>query len=118
MAISAEEVFSKSMTPAQRKDAADRGAKLIAEYRTLQQLRRARELTQVQLGERLGKDQVSISQLEKRTDMLLSTLRSYVEAMGGTLNLVVQFEGHEPVILSGIAEDRVESPRKGKLASS
>jgi transcriptional regulator with XRE-family HTH domain len=114
MAISAEEVFSRTMTPAQREDAARRGARLIEEYRTLQQLRRARELTQTQLGELLGKDQVSISQLEKRTDMLLSTLRSYVEAMGGTLNLVVQFEGHAPVILSGLAEDGAELPRKRK----
>jgi transcriptional regulator with XRE-family HTH domain len=114
MAISAEEVFSRTMTPAQREDAAGRGAKLVEEYRTLQRLRRARELTQTQLGELLGKDQVSISQLEKRTDMLLSTLRSYVEAMGGTLNLVVQFEDHAPVILSGLAEDGAERRRKRK----
>jgi hypothetical protein len=60
---------------------------------------------------------VSISQLEKRTDMLLSTLGSYVEAMGGTLNLVVQFDGHAPVILSGLAEDGAELPRKRKVLS-
>jgi transcriptional regulator with XRE-family HTH domain len=114
MAISAEDVFSRTMTPAQREEAGRRGAKLIEEYHTLQQLRRARELTQTELGEMLGKDQVSISQLEKRTDMLLSTLRSYVEAMGGTLNLVVQFDGRAPVILSGLAEDGAKLPRKRK----
>jgi transcriptional regulator with XRE-family HTH domain len=87
---------------------------MIEEYKTLQQLRKARELTQNQLAELWGKDQVSISQLEKRSDMLISTLRSYVEAMGGSLNLVVQFEGQAPVILSGLTNEQAETPRKRK----
>lgn len=112
MAISAEDVFNKLLTSEQRARAQKRGEELVAEYRTLQQLRKARELTQNQLAELWGKDQVSISQLEKRSDMLLSTLRSYVEAMGGSLNLVVQFEGRAPVILSGLAEESAQAPRK------
>lgn len=109
MATSANDVFRKSMTPEQRQAAAGRAETLAAQYLTMQQLRKARALTQAQLGEVLGKNQVGIAQLEKRSDMLLSTLRSYVEAMGGNLSLVVQFPDQEPVILAGIADDEPAS---------
>jgi len=112
MAVSADDVFRKTMTEEQRAEATRRGASMIEEYKTLQQLRKARELTQNQLAELWGKDQVSISQLERRSDMLISTLRSYVEAMGGSLNLVVQFEGQAPVVLSGLTDERAEAPRR------
>jgi DNA-binding XRE family transcriptional regulator len=103
MAVLASDVFDRLLTPEQRKAADRRGEELIAEYRTLQQLRKARDLTQQQLAEVWGKDQVSISQLEKRADMLLSTLRSYVEAMGGELDLVVRFKDGPSVALSGLS---------------
>jgi transcriptional regulator with XRE-family HTH domain len=106
MAIAAEEVFRKTMTSAERKAAARRAKRLTEEYLTLQELRKARALTQVQLAEALGKNQVSIAQLEKRTDMLISTLRSHVEALGGNLSLVVQFEDREPVFLTGLSDDQ------------
>lgn len=109
MAIPAAAVFDKLLTPEQLAEADKRGEQLVAEYRTLQQLRKARDLTQAQLAGIWGKDQVSISQLEKRADMLLSTLRSYVEAMGGELNLVVKFKDSPPVTLSGLSS---EAPRE------
>jgi DNA-binding XRE family transcriptional regulator len=105
MAILASDVFDKLLTPEEKAAADKRGEDLIAEYRTLQQLRKARDLTQAQLAEHWGKDQASISQLEKRADMLLSTLRSYVEAMGGELNLVVKFKDSPPVTLAGLSTD-------------
>ena len=105
MTKTAGEVFSKLLTPAQRVRAAKRAEEMAAEILTMQQLRKARHLTQVQLARTLGKQQVQISQLEKRTDMLLSTLRSYVEAMGGSLNLVVQFDGRNPVFLTGLGDE-------------
>ena len=52
----------------------------------------------------LGISQDGVSRLEKRSDLLLSTLRKSVEAMGGTLSLVAEFPDREPVVLSGIAE--------------
>jgi DNA-binding XRE family transcriptional regulator len=57
----------------------------------LYQLRNAREMTQTRLAEVLEMDQGNISKLEKRTDMYISTLRSYVEAMGGTLEIRAVF---------------------------
>jgi hypothetical protein len=53
----------------------------------------------------LGITQDSVSRLEKRSDLLLSTLRKTVEAMGGSLSLVAEFPDRAPVVLSGIAGD-------------
>ena len=74
-------------------------AHLQATYMTLKDLRRAQEMTQAHLAKQLGKSQVTIAQMEKRTDLLLSTLRHYVEAIGGRLDLVVRFPDQAPVIL-------------------
>jgi transcriptional regulator with XRE-family HTH domain len=57
----------------------------------MQQLRRARELSQEQLAEALRVKQGSVSKLERRTDLYISTLRRYIEAMGGDLELRANF---------------------------
>jgi transcriptional regulator with XRE-family HTH domain len=79
-----------------------RAAVLIAEEMTLQELRQARKLTQVRMAKNLGIAQKQISEIEKRTDMHISTLRRAVEAMGGSLSLVAQFPDRAPVALAGI----------------
>lgn len=116
MAVEAAAVFAKLLTPEQIAAADRHGDELVAQYKTLQQLRKARELTQVQLAEMLRKEQVSISQLEKRTDMLLSTLRTYVEAMGGNLSLVVQFQDGPPVFLTGLGDDEPSAPHRSVVS--
>jgi DNA-binding XRE family transcriptional regulator len=75
----------------ERVAAARARARKIIEEMPLQQLRNAREMTQARLAEVLEMDQGNISKLEKRTDMYLSTLRSYVEAMGGSLEIRAVF---------------------------
>lgn len=68
----------------------------------LDKLRKARSLTQTALAERLQTDQSAISKMEGRTDMYLSTLREYVEALGGTLELRADFpEGSFSIDLAG-----------------
>jgi DNA-binding XRE family transcriptional regulator len=57
----------------------------------LQELRRARQLSQVALAEALGATQPEISKIEHRTDMYVSTLRRYVEALGGELEIAARF---------------------------
>jgi len=93
------------LSPARRKKVEARAAQLIAEEMTLQELRKVRRLTQVRVAKALQISQDGVSRLERRTDLLLSTLRKSVEAMGGSLSLVVEFPDRAPVILSGIAED-------------
>jgi transcriptional regulator with XRE-family HTH domain len=76
---------------AQRAEVLARSRALIAEEIALGNLRKARKLTQERLAVLLGLGQDGVSRIESRSDMLLSTLRSYIEAMGGKLRLVVEF---------------------------
>src|SRR5438309_8876553 len=94
----------KRLSAARRRKVEARAAKLIGEEMTLRELRHARKLTQVRMAKTLGITQDSVSRLEKRGDLLLSTLRKAVQAMGGNLSLVAEFPDRAPVVLSGIAE--------------
>jgi len=94
----------KELSPARRKRVKARAAHLIAEEMTLQELRRARKITQARMAQEMGIGQDGVSKLEKRADLMISTLRKTVEAMGGSLSLVAEFPDREPVVLSGIAE--------------
>src|SRR5450759_4643891 len=105
----------RKLSPAQRKKVEARAAQLIAEEMTLQELRHARKLTQVSMAKALGISQDGVSRLEKRSDLLLSTLRKTVEAMGGSLSLVAEFPDRAPVVLSGISTSDTDSERpKGR----
>jgi DNA-binding XRE family transcriptional regulator len=108
----------KKLSPAQRKKVEARAAEIIAEEMTLRELRHSRKLTQVTMAKKLGITQDSVSRLEKRSDLLLSTLRRTVEAMGGNLSLVAEFPDRAPVVLSGIAEDapRPKPPSRRRVA--
>ena len=93
----------KHLSPARRRKIAARAVTLIAEEKSLQELRQAHKLTQKRMAQVLGIGQDSVSRLEQRSDLLISTLRGYVEAMGGRLSLVAEFPNQEPVVLTGIA---------------
>jgi len=86
--------------PAKRRAAIEARA---GELATLKDLRQAVAQTQQDLAAALGVGQDTISRLEKRSDMLLSTLRRYVEAMGGKLELVAQFPNRPPVVIDHLA---------------
>jgi DNA-binding XRE family transcriptional regulator len=78
------------ISPERRARTEERVRQAVKEM-ALDELRQARQLTQARLAETLGVDQGSISKLERRTDMYVSTLRSYVEAMGGSLQIKAVF---------------------------
>lgn len=63
----------------------------LLEAMPLQELRQARHLSQERMAEILATKQANVSRIERRTDMYISTLRSYVEAMGGQLDIVARF---------------------------
>jgi DNA-binding XRE family transcriptional regulator len=105
MAVNVNDKIRK-LSPAQRNRVEARAAELIAEEMTLRELRKARKLTQVRMAKTLGITQDSVSRLEQRSDLLLSTLRKTVKAMGGNLSLVAEFPDRPPVVLAGIAEER------------
>jgi predicted transcriptional regulator len=111
MPVNIEEKIKK-LSPERRKKVETRAKELIAEEISLRELRKAHRLTQECLAQALGIGQEQVSRLEQRSDLLLSTLRSYVEAMGGKLTLMVKFPDHDPVLLSGIAAlDTEPTPR-------
>ena len=93
----------ESLDPEMRRDIQARASALVAEELTLRELRHARKLTQVKMAKKLGVTQDSVSRLEQRTDLLLSTLRKTIEAMGGKLSLIAEFPDRPPVVLAGIA---------------
>lgn len=87
--------------------------KSIVESVTLNQLREARSLTQENLAAVLGVNQGSVSKIEKRTDMYVSTLRSYIQAMGGQLEIKAVFPEGEVEIeqFKDVAGSRANSKR-------
>jgi transcriptional regulator with XRE-family HTH domain len=112
MTVSLEKILQQ--LPRERRDRIEqRAADLIAEELNLREMRRLRKLTQARLSKRLKIGQEGVSRIEKRTDLYLSTLRSYVEGLGGKLSLTVEFPDRAPVVLSGFGEGSEGSkPRK------
>jgi DNA-binding XRE family transcriptional regulator len=113
MTISLEEMLAE--LPIERRERIEqRAAEMIAEEMHLREMRRLRKLTQARLSKKLKIGQEGVSRIEKRTDLYLSTLRSYVEGVGGKLSLIVEFPDHAPVILAGLGEDAGEGKKKAK----
>ena len=109
--------FIKDFTPEERSKVAARTVELIEEELTLRDLRRAERLTQERLAELMGVEQENVSRLERRADLLLSTLSSYVAAMGGKLRLVAEFPNRRPVTIA-LADitghEPLETKRRGR----
>ncbi|MDF5725405.1 MAG: XRE family transcriptional regulator [Rhizonema sp. PD37] len=81
-----------------------RTEELEAEYLTLQELRLATGLTQAEISRSLQMPQSNVSLLERESDMLLSTLRNYINAMGGNLIISVELPNQPPVRLSMLGD--------------
>lgn len=106
-----------TLSPDRRRKIEARSAELVAEELSLRDLRHAHKLTQAEVAEVLGMAQEGVSRLEKRVDLLISTLRGYVEAMGGHLRLVAEFPDRPPVVLTGLAameDDAARSSLAGR----
>ena len=113
MSVNIRDKIGKLNT-AQRKRIEERATELIAEEMSLRDLRKARRLTQARVAKTLGITQDSVSRLEKRSDLLLSTLRKTIKAMGGDVRIVAEFRDRAPVVLSKLSDEerRHKSSRK------
>ena len=89
--------LTKDFTPERRQRIADEKDKLLAEM-PLHELRRARALTQGDMAKMLKVNQPAVSKLEQRADIYVSSLRSYIEAVGGKLRIVAEFPEGEIAI--------------------
>ena len=83
-----------------------RTAELIAQVEGLKAFRVLAERSQAQIAESLGIKQPSVHKIEKQTDLYLSTLRRFVEAAGGSLELRVELPGKGVLHLTGVGFDR------------
>ena len=113
MTVSLAEMIAEESEESQ-----ERIRQLAAEMReeiNLREMRRLRKLTQTRLSKKLKIGQEGVSRIEMRSDLYLSTLRSYVEGVGGELTLMVKFPERPPVILTGFGEN-AESKRAKKKA--
>ncbi|HEY1930665.1 MAG TPA: XRE family transcriptional regulator [Acetobacteraceae bacterium] len=81
---------------------------MIGEVESPRELRRAAELSQVRIAKALKISQPPVSKVERQTDMYLSGLRSYVEALGGELDVIVPLPNRAPVRVKSL-EDAIAS---------
>ena len=82
---------------------------LVAEM-PLHELRQARELSQVKLAQALNVNQAAVSKMEHRTDIYISTLRDYIRAMGGDLDIVARFPDGDVKITNFADQGDVRQP--------
>ena len=102
----------KALNKERRRKIEARANELIAQESTLRDLREALHLTQEKMAEILDIGQEGVCRIEKRADLLVSTLRGYVEAMGGELCLLAKFPDRPTIELAGFAE--MENERRKK----
>jgi transcriptional regulator with XRE-family HTH domain len=94
--------------------------RLNNEVETLRELRETAGKAQAHIAAALNIKQPSVSKIERQTDMYLSTLRGYVEAIGGELELTVRFPSRSPVRIRKLGEalDTAEPSRRLRKARS
>jgi transcriptional regulator with XRE-family HTH domain len=85
-----------AMSPERRAEIARRAEEISSS--PLYRIRKALQFTQEQVAEELGLGQAAVSRLERRSDMLISTLRRFVGAMGGELEIRARFPNGDVVI--------------------
>lgn len=82
-----------------RRKIAARADAIVAEEMSLKDLRKVMRKTQASMAKKLGIGQDGVSRLEQRTDMLLSTLKAHIQALGGTLHIIAELPDRPPVRL-------------------
>ncbi|MCH8207685.1 MAG: helix-turn-helix transcriptional regulator [Nitrospinae bacterium] len=103
MAKTADELIAK--LPKKRQERINKLAdELIAEEMALQELRQSLELKQEDVAKKMSLPQGNISRMEQRKDMKVSTLKEYIEALGGKLRLTAEFPNRPPVNLTGFSD--------------
>jgi transcriptional regulator with XRE-family HTH domain len=105
MSISLDDYIKKLPKDSQARIAA-RTDELIGEEMSLRELRQARELSQESLSELLNMRQGDVSKLERKADAYLSTVRKFVEAIGGRLDLIATFPDFGPIKITQLGESK------------
>lgn len=122
MAIDANDILAK--LPRERREAIEaRAKKLIAEEVGLAELRKILKKTQAQVAKRMKVQQAQVSKIERRSDILLSTMRDYIEAAGGSMRIIVSIPNHDDLRLNfgckaARAKARIKAAAKGRRTAA
>jgi len=95
--------YMNELPPERRQKIEQEAAILIEQEHNLQELRKARHFSQQVVADNLNVKQAEVSKIERRTDMYVSTLRSFIEAMGGNLEIIARFKDGPPVRITQFA---------------
>lgn len=93
-----------SLPPRRRAEVDRRFKELVDEVESLKELRRLSAKSQARIAKALKISQPAVSKIEKQTDMYLSTLRSYVEAIGGELDVIVRLPNRKPMKVKSLED--------------
>lgn len=105
--------------PKERRERIDaRYRELKDQVESLRELRQAAGKAQAEIAEALKIKQPSVSKIERQADMYLSTLRNYVQAIGGELDLVVRLPSRAPIRLHGLGELLDDAPNAAAQAKT
>lgn len=107
--------YMKVLPKERREKVEARAKEILAEEMSLQELRKAKEQSQQKLAEKLNVKQAEISKIEHRTDMYVSTLRDYIEAMGGKLEITASFPNSPPIKINQFESEESESREAMKV---
>lgn len=116
--------YMKKLKPDQLAKVQEMARQLIEEEKSLREIRKTRECSQAEIAQKMGMNQGDLSKFERRTDVYLSTLRHYIEALGGTLELVATFPDTGSVKIAHVAglvnveEDEPEEAAASVLESA
>ena len=91
MATTKWSTLRERLVPADQEEVAAEGRQALRDALGLARIRTDRQVTQVELAARLDRSQGNVSELERRSDVYLSSLREYVEALGGELEVTAVF---------------------------
>ena len=103
MARTLEDVMA-DFPPERRAKIETRKQELLAEIQGLKAVRKLAGMTQAQIAQALGKKQPSVQKMERQADYYVSTLRRFVEAAGGSVEIRVNLPGQAPVVLGGLSD--------------
>ena len=96
-----KETVGHDFTPEFWRELRHEGERLVMDSRTLAEIRKMQEVTQTDLAAMLGMTRDVVAQLEEGSDIRISTLRTAIEKMGGSLKIVAEMPGKPPVQVSG-----------------
>lgn len=99
MPVALQDVMAR-LSPEDRAEVERGAAEIVTANRTLRELRKSLNVTQSELASALATSQANVAQIEGKNDLMVSTVIRVVEALGGTMQMVIQLPGRPATTLT------------------